>query len=41
MNCGEVRASHTVQYGAVVCAVGVACCAPMSTGVTNDQGKQA
>jgi len=41
MNCGEVRPSHAVQYGAVVCGVSVACCAGMSTDVTNDQGKQA
>jgi len=41
MNCGEVRPSHAVQYGAVVCGVGVACCAVMSADVTNYQGKQA
>jgi len=41
MNCGEVRPSYTVQYGAVVCGVGVACCTVMSTGLTKDQGKRA
>jgi hypothetical protein len=41
MNCGDVRPSHTVQCGAVVRGIGVACCAVMSTGVTEDQGKRA
>ena len=36
-----IRPSPSVQYCAVLCGVGVACCAGMTTGVTNYQGKQA